>query len=178
MVIRDRTESVLSGVYQEAQTATDAIRERQSSQIACAKGCSSCCQTRLELFPVEFDRIKSAFDTIEADLKRHLRAEAKAKWASGICPLLHNDACTVYEIRPLICRTHGFPLRSGVRVRTGESVAFCHLNFRDCQTIEDKDIIDVDEFGMLLIGANLEYCRSSESSISRAETRPVLDALD
>lgn len=171
-------DSLLESVYQQAQTETESIYARQSSHITCKKGCSSCCQTRIELFPVEFERVKSSFILLDAELQTHLRTEAQAKWAAGVCPLLHDDACAVYENRPLICRTHGFPLRSRVRVPTGQSVDFCHLNFTDCHTIEDKDIIDIDEFGMLLIGTNLDYCRSSKSSVSRAETRPVLDALD
>ena len=171
-------ESLLESVYQQARTVTESIQARQSSHITCTKGCSSCCRTRIELFPVEFDRIKTSFNKLDADLQTHLRTTATVKWVAGVCPLLHNDACAVYENRPLICRTHGFPLRSRVRVPNGQSVAFCHLNFRDCQTIEDKDIIDIDEFGMLLIGTNLDYCRSSKSSVSRAETRPILDALD
>ena len=48
-------------------------------------------------------------------LARHL-AEWDARHGTdpgeAPCPLLRDGACLLYEARPVLCRTHGFPLRT------------------------------------------------------------------
>jgi Fe-S-cluster containining protein len=41
------------------------------------------------------------------------------------CPLLVDQRCTVYDARPLICRSHGL----AVVERAGAAAAWCELNY-------------------------------------------------
>jgi Fe-S-cluster containining protein len=159
------------------ETDTRPIRARHPDQVQCRKGCDGCCRVRLALFPVEFDRLQAAFQRLPRDIQDRLRAEARNQWDRGVCPLLLDGACSLYEHRPVICRTHGFPLASSVRIKTQPRVSVCALNFTGTSTFEDQDLIDVDAVGMMLIGANLEYLKSIPASTSPAVTRPILDVL-
>ena len=79
----------------------------------CKPGCHDCCgpvpMTRLEL-----KRIASATSQTESALMRKInkailvgfsRSDAEAEKA--VCPLLGEHGCTVYAIRPAICRLFG-----------------------------------------------------------------------
>ncbi|MBM3262376.1 MAG: YkgJ family cysteine cluster protein [candidate division Zixibacteria bacterium] len=164
-------------MYDHVTDITHDIRERNPQDIHFWKGCSSCCHTRIELFPVEFDRISAAFRRLPISRQDAICRDAAHRWAEGICPLLLDDACSLYEYRPSICRTHGFPLYSGVRHETGTAVSVCVLNFTDGPTFGDQDLIDMDKLGMTLIAANLEYLRCCDTPTNSEETRSLLEAL-
>lgn len=74
----------------------------------CAKGCAHCCRSLPHLPTVtaaEWERLAPALGEAQ---KTRIRAAANAP-APVACPLLDPDgACTVYEVRPISCRTYGF----------------------------------------------------------------------
>lgn len=169
--------ALLDEMYRHIALATDDIVRRNEQDIHCRKGCSSCCHTRIELFPVEFDRLKTAFQNLPRSLQNRLRESAMANWDHGICPMLVDGACSIYTHRPAICRTHGLPLYSAVRQNSGGAVSVCSLNFTAGPTFSDQDLIDVDEIGMTLIGANLEYTRAAGALQAPQATRKLLDVV-
>jgi hypothetical protein len=86
-----------------------------SIRIACASGCSHCCNLWVEasapevLFTVgQMDvlRRKSVLQSVEAACSRTAGAsfEERATILTP-CPLLEGDMCTIYAERPLVCRT-------------------------------------------------------------------------
>ena len=71
----------------------------------CGEGCDHCCRS-LPHLPVitepEWERIRPVLDDA---------AIARIRAASGTpleCPLLENARCTIYDVRPIACRTYGF----------------------------------------------------------------------
>ncbi|APR81383.1 Hypothetical protein A7982_06730 [Minicystis rosea] len=93
-------------------------REPPPSPIACQKGCSACCVSKVVVVAPEVIRIADhlrrtrdaealsalvarvrAADERTRGLTRHERASAGVS-----CPLLVDDACSIHEVRPLICR--------------------------------------------------------------------------
>lgn len=67
--------------------------------------------------------------------------------SSPRCPLLDAEArCVVYSARPIICRSHGVP------VRTGERRDVCPLNFKDAplETIDDDCVLDLEHTNAIL----------------------------
>lgn len=153
------------------------IKKANLSQINCRKGCSSCCHNRLYLFKIEFDRLKKAYLRLSQPLKTLIKKEADLKWQQGTCPLLVDGACSLYDIRPIICRTHGYPLQSKVRTKNQSQISVCELNFQGTRSYNDEDLIDVDEVGMILIGANREYVNTHHATNTDNETRPMLDVV-
>jgi hypothetical protein len=93
-------------------------REPPPSPIACREGCSSCCVSKVVAVAPEVLRIADhlratlAPDAFAALLGRvraadeHTRGLGRRERAhAGVpCPLLVEDACSVHEVRPLLCR--------------------------------------------------------------------------
>lgn len=74
----------------------------------CAKGCDHCCRSLPSLPTVT----KAEWDRLEAVLSDEQRTAILATTGPApiTCPLLDRTtgACTVYEARPIACRTYGF----------------------------------------------------------------------
>lgn len=87
------------------------ISDILSPIVACGRGCSHCCKMacaissqdakKIEAFTgrkaVRIRMTEPSFDT---------QATMVAKWEGVACPFLKNDECSIYEVRPLSCRTH------------------------------------------------------------------------
>lgn len=134
---------------EKIDTAARAIAARRASDLACTRGCSSCCVAGLEVLSVE------AFA-----LQEHLDAHGPSRPPApspGSCAFLDEDgACTVYEARPVLCRTHGLPLRlaeprTGARAfRVLEDVEVCALNFTEAKPAP-ADVLDGERLSALLL---------------------------
>lgn len=117
-------------------------------QITCNKGCSNCCISGLTLFPVEADYIK----------EKTKHKKIKPNMAKGSCVMLHNGLCQIYEYRPLVCRTQGFPLLYG------DQLSFCELNFKDMTggfCFSSGTLIDMNKVNTILAAVNLEYLKQT-----------------
>jgi Fe-S-cluster containining protein len=93
---------------------------QQNQKIDCKKGCSWCCHQPVFALDYELDYLKfhinNKFSTEE---QKNISKKATEKWEKlkGLkdeelinskipCPLLKNDSCTVYEVRPVACRIY------------------------------------------------------------------------
>jgi Fe-S-cluster containining protein len=126
------------------------IRRKYGGHIACHKGCGCGCRN-ISIFPVEALAIADAMQTLPeaviAEFQR--RAASTSFWE---CPLLEDRVCRLYAFRPLICRTHGFPLRS---IYKGQpSIGYCRHNFKETTAIPDDAIIDLDRINDMLRSIN------------------------
>jgi Fe-S-cluster containining protein len=71
------------------------------------------------------------------------------------CPLLLDDRCLLYDARPVICRTHGYPLLVEGRVD------HCPKNFTSLRTIESNLILDLDAINTILAGVNIAFMKEN-----------------
>ncbi len=85
----------------------DSFFEYSKGLVACKNGCSYCCHMEVGLYTVEAELIANEIgvplqklqDTPEyrqngwIDMKRP-------------CPFLVENSCSIYEVRPMVCRTH------------------------------------------------------------------------
>lgn len=100
---------------------------RTPDAFACREGCARCCGVRFGVFAVEADRIRGALARLAAPLRARVRAQADDP-SHTACALLVDDRCSVYDERPLICRSHGLPVQQ--RDDDGRThVEVCPLNF-------------------------------------------------
>lgn len=120
-------------VVEKVEAAIARSSSSSSDQLACRSGCDSCCTAGLTVLPVE-----------AAALRRFLNDQPPAfspaftPKGQGFCAFLDVDGrCSVYAARPLLCRTHGLPLRlprndaeqrGGLRI-IDDDVTVCALNF-------------------------------------------------
>jgi len=85
---------------------------------ACSAKCSHCCKMAVVITGWEARRIGKYISVVpeavwapvgDVAMMYSLQEALKAKVASltGVpCPFLVNDLCSVYDVRPLVCRTH------------------------------------------------------------------------
>jgi len=105
--------------------------QRDPQAFSCAEGCARCCHRRFDVFEVEAAPIRAALAGLERDnpaLRRRLRTQADAPDHADKCALLVDDRCSVYEQRPLICRSHGLPV--AIQHADELRVSWCELNYR------------------------------------------------
>ncbi len=111
--------------------------------------------------------------------------------------MLEKDgACTVYEARPIICRTHGLPLayrvyeydQSGEQIRPDDpeyTDLWCDLNFRLLEDSHAKRFfdtngrIDMDAVNSQIEAINAAFLRTPDGARYEAErTRMPLQRQD
>jgi hypothetical protein len=156
----------------KVDAAVDAATTRAGDQITCRAGCSSCCVDGLSVLPVE------AF-AIAAHAAVH--GLAKRRSTGDGCVFLDGDGrCVVYAARPLLCRTHGVPLRttlaqasasapastsasapastsSGARgLRIVDDVSVCTLNFT-ARAPKAEEALDADLLLKLLVTVDRRF---------------------
>lgn len=136
-----------------AQVVTD-----QGGNLQCGRGCSFCCYGLFEIGPADVALLVEALGSVTPEHRarlvarakevvretrhpdiRSLSLEEKDAWFSNAadvaCPALGDDGlCSIYENRPLICRTFGLPVREGKQY-IGD---ICELNFREASR-EEKE---------------------------------------
>ncbi|KIG13356.1 hypothetical protein DB30_08123 [Enhygromyxa salina] len=108
---------------------------RSPASFACRAGCDRCCGQRFSVFEVEAGPIRAALAdlaTNDPPLRQRIRAQGQDPKSTS-CALLVDGRCSVYEQRPLICRSHGLPVAvpDPERADGPLRVDHCPLNFVD-----------------------------------------------
>lgn len=85
-------------LYKEIDVVFSSIENRT----ACHKGCSHCCRGDIAVSPLEIEYIKK--NTKARLLSEDISISPENKFQA--CPFLQNNACSIYEFRPYVCRTH------------------------------------------------------------------------
>jgi len=158
VVIRDYADH-LSAVDAEFRREADIFKER----IHCGRGCSMCCSQMFSISTIEAAYISKAIKAMPDAERERLRAAAReyvdrARTLTGAaestgeeqsitprpglrlpCPALHNDACTIYDARPIICRKWGVPV---FNPKKPMELQACELNFRPGEEIDADEIVE------------------------------------
>src|SRR5688572_21770798 len=119
----------------------------------CATGCSDCCHVRLTITAVEAAAIRSAVAAWPAGRRRAL-AEAAGAEAAGADRCAALDAagrCAIYDARPVVCRSHGAPIR--MREGSLPVVRSCFRNFTQTEAAADC-ILDQQTLSALVLAVN------------------------
>jgi Fe-S-cluster containining protein len=117
-----RLEAVTASAADVATYADEAlaiVQEEYRPRLACGEGCSFCCRKPGVLATIpEFLRILDRVHTTFDAASRHALAERARAYVARLagrhfddliddsipCPLLVDDRCSVYDVRPLVCR--------------------------------------------------------------------------
>ncbi len=145
-------------VVAKVDAAVAAAFTSAADAVVCAKGCDSCCAPGLSVLPVEAERIARFLED---------NAMVGVGRRGDRCAFLDDDgACAIYAARPLLCRTHGLPLRSaapsaapsagGSAAPRGrgalaivDDVSVCALNFQQRSPVA-AEVLDADRILALL----------------------------
>jgi Fe-S-cluster containining protein len=132
----------------------DKLLEKHSSNMKCDLGCSSCCQS-FKIFPIEFDWIKSQIQKTNPSINKNTNNDE--------CCFLVDDKCTIYEHRPIICRTHGFPLARFNEEYEAFDILYCQLNFENypLSNFNNNNVYFEDTNNNKLYKINQEYLNNN-----------------
>ncbi|HSN26068.1 MAG TPA: YkgJ family cysteine cluster protein [Kofleriaceae bacterium] len=116
--------------YPELAAKVDAffqrVEQRHGSEMQCQTGCSDCCHARLTVTSVEAAAIVDEISTWSPERRAALAANAAASDAR--CAALDTAGrCMIYGVRPIVCRSHGAPIR--LREGSLPVVRACFRNF-------------------------------------------------
>lgn len=120
----------------------------------CKKGCSSCC-IPFRIVPVE------KFIIHHKLLEQGIATDYKSK--KDKCRFLENGECSIYDFRPIMCRTHGFPLLYLNENETAYEFSSCDLNFTDfdLDEISEGNSIMMDDHIYTLNQINIDFLESN-----------------
>ncbi|HEX2768520.1 MAG TPA: YkgJ family cysteine cluster protein [Geobacteraceae bacterium] len=143
--------------------------------VFCREGCDGCCR-HISLFAVEAVALAGALSALPARQSTRIRNMAHAASGAAACPLLENGRCLLYEARPIICRTHGFPLFAD---RGGErEIDFCPKNFTGITSFPADAVLDLDLLNTTLAAINAVFIASCGDFIPPEQERiSIAEAL-
>ena len=159
------------------------LSHQHAAHLNCRAGCSGCCLPGLGVFRVEADALHQALRALPATVRTQILHQAEAALAAPHiqehCALLDQDLCSLYAYRPVICRTHGFPIH--FETEPGEvALDVCPLNFTETGSLEKltlSETLALDRLNLRLSAINYVYCRDQLHNAELAEERISLAQL-
>ena len=155
--------------YRALLTQLDAfgarIRARYGEQMRCRRGCADCCQ-HLSLSAVEGAFIRQALYALPRHEQEEVRRHA-AHSGEDVCPLLREDVCLLYAVRPVICRTHGLPLL--YQTEDGPQVSCCPHNLAafSTESLPGTDVLNMEVVNTTLAAIDAVFTRGCPSGAPR-----------
>jgi hypothetical protein len=117
--------------YPELAVKVDAffsrVEVRHGDEMQCRTGCSDCCHARLTVTGVEAEAIRTEVASWPADQRRALAANALSGPTDRCAALDPDGRCMIYRARPIVCRSHGAPIR--MHDKSLPVVQACFRNF-------------------------------------------------
>lgn len=131
------------------------VEARHAPDMACGTGCSDCCRVQLSITGVEAAAIRALVAGWSVEQRRALAVGREAHGLSpgpGACAALDaSGRCRIYAARPLVCRSHGAPIR--LRESSLPVVRSCFRNFT--HTEPDADcVLDQETLSALLLAVD------------------------
>ena len=167
--LRDKVDAHFDKIYQKHQT-----------EMRCAAQCHGCCAPDLTVTRIEADAIRE-YLVAHPEIVSRLEVLAHERPHQGTrCALLDTEGrCTIYEARPLICRSHGAPVLIQIDKKR-EGIDACELNFtQGMNMLEVGDWIHLETLNTMLTLIDWRYALDSGRERPEPEDRIALtlDAL-
>ena len=122
------------------------VEARHGDDMQCQTGCSDCCHVRLSVTAVEAADIRTYLATRRIDPNP----------APDRCAALDvAGRCQIYDARPVVCRSHGVPirLREEVIPRSLPVVRNCFRNFTHTEPAADC-VLDQETLSTLVLAVD------------------------
>jgi len=143
---------------------TALVRDAYAKEIKCGPGCSECCNNMFTVFAVEAHNLRSGFAALPRKAQDAALGKLRGSSPKAACPLLDKyGLCLLYDRRPIICRTHGYPFSSGLLRVDGQKVtSFCEKNFTsmpDLSALANEHVLNLDVLNSTLTAINLVFMK-------------------
>lgn len=139
--------------------------EKHHQNMKCAAGCAQCCRVHLSVFPVEAQLIFSWWKALPTNQKQKMSASWKPTSATAEnsaepiteCFFLAEKSCSIYPVRPVICRSQGLPIKmaeipAALPQQSGNyELSLCELNFEQESSLPSPaEWLDLERLNTLL----------------------------
>lgn len=155
------------------------VASRYEGALTCGPGCADCCRRELTVTSVEASRIAHLLASMPSGEREAIAGRAdRGEPCAALDP---EGRCSVYAARPLVCRSHGLPLRfeepsAGGR-RSLPVLDVCPRNFqgRDLAEIDPACVLDQRTLSVMLGAIDALHARAAgESEGGRVALRDLL----
>ncbi len=147
------------------------VAARHGADMQCASGCSDCCAAGLTITGVEADAIRA--EVAGWDAAR--RAELARVPLVGCAALDAQGRCRIYDARPIVCRSHGAPIRLH-RPGSLPVVQACEKNFR--ATSPDADcVLDQTTLSAMTLAVDQDFRQDGGGAGARTAIAALLAQL-
>lgn len=157
----------------EVDSLSERLSQEHSKHMQCKAGCDLCCMD-YSIFPIEFYSILN-------NIKREtIQPKVNGNASKEQCIFLHQHQCTIYNERPVICRTHGLPLLYMNEINEWELSA-CELNFTefDMEQFNEENTFPQDTFNSKVFMLNKEFIKEfAEVKYNEFDLIPVKNLID
>ena len=140
------------------------LLQKYGGSINCKNGCSHCCILE-SVCSIEAYMIYSS-----ATLGRIISESFTSPVREDRCIFLKDNSCAIYPVRPVICRTHGYPLFTDGGIDT------CPENFKDIKSIDSEYILDLKNVNDAIASINIIFQKEIEEGFF-SNTRIKLEEL-
>ncbi len=150
---------------------------RVGDQMVCASGCADCCQGHLTVTSMEAAVILDGLATMPGPARAQLAARGAKPSDTRCAALDQQDRCGIYAWRPLVCRSHGVPVR--VTAETPGAlpmVQVCPKNFSaGLESVASESILDQTTLSTVLGAIDAAY--ADRAKIPRGRRRSIANLL-
>lgn len=143
----------LEKVFAKVDAFFERVESRYTPELACKAGCHDCCAPDLTVTPAEAEAIEAFLAALEPDTRASVSKRATTSDGSRCAALDEAGRCSVYPVRPVVCRSHGVVLRVPPKDKTSLPILdACPKNFRarDLSTVDADCVLDQRTLSMLL----------------------------
>ena len=102
--------SILLNAYSiidQGVSAAINLEQKQGHELACTKGCASCCTTHQDIpvYPLELMGMSwYVIEKLQSPLREQLRQQLQDIDNVDTCPFLLDGSCSIHPMRPIACR--------------------------------------------------------------------------
>ena len=123
----------------------------------CRKGCSSCCRITVSISSLEAEYVQT-----NLVIRQTPNLDKKVFFGTP-CPFLNDDACSIYEYRPFVCRRHHALF---------DNAKWCQLDLCQKYTFPLVKFTEIERSYWFIIGASHIYdIRQLFSSVGKHAPR-------
>ncbi|MBK7975385.1 MAG: YkgJ family cysteine cluster protein [Deltaproteobacteria bacterium] len=144
------------------------VEQRHGDQLLCGSGCFDCCLVRLSVTPVEAIVIADALAPLPATTRAHLAERARRDDPERCAALGDDGRCAIYAGRPLVCRSHGVPIRQR-DARAEVVIDTCFRNFaeRGAGAADPDCVLDQTTLSLTLLAIDSAHAAETGGAAGR-----------